>query len=399
MKNKQTIREQFFSLLGQTSPSPLGIEIQKAEGVFLLSSTGKRYLDLISGVSVSHVGHARPEVIKAIEDQARNHLHLMVYGELIQQPQVHLASLLTEHLPASLNSIYFVNSGSEANEAALKLAKRVTGRHKVVCFQDAYHGSTHGALSVMGNETFRSAFRPLLPGVTALHFNHTKDLNLIDRHTACVIVEPIQAEAGVRLPESGFLEALRERCDRTGTLLIFDEIQTGFGRTGRLFAMQKYGVIPDMVTLAKALGGGMPLGALACNKQLMDAWKSAPVLGHITTFGGHPVSCAAGAAAFRVLLKEGWTEEVSDKANFLKEALIPHPAVKEVRGEGLLLAVELGDAKKVQAIIHLLLEEGAMADWFLYCDTAFRIAPPLCISKEELALTVKIVLAALDKLK
>lgn len=399
LKNKKTIREQFYSLLGQTSPSPLGVEIQKAEGVFLLSTTGKRYLDLISGVSVSHVGHARPEVIEAIENQARNHLHLMVYGELIQQPQVLLASLLTECLPPALNSVYFVNSGSEANEAAMKLAKRVTGRHKMACFRNAYHWSTHGALSVMGNETFRSAFRPLLPGVTALRFNCFEDLQLIDRYTACVIVEPIQAEAGVRLPVPGFLQALRERCDRTGTLLIFDEVQTGFGRTGALFAMQKYDVVPDMVTLAKALGGGMPLGALACNKDLMEAWKSDPVLGHITTFGGHPVSCAAGFAALQVLLKEGWIATVEEKATFVKEALVAHPAVKEIRGEGLLLAVELEDAGKVEVFIRRLLEEGAMADWFLYCDTAFRIAPPLCITKEELVLATELVLAALDTLK
>lgn len=399
MKNNKTIREQFFSLLGQTSPSPLGVEIHKAEGVFLLSATGKRYLDLISGVSVSHVGHARPEVIRAIEEQARNHLHLMVYGEVIQSPQVLYAALLTEHLPEPLNSVYFVNSGSEANEAAMKLAKRITGRPGMVCFRNAYHGSTHGALSMMGNETYRSAFRPLLPGVTALRFNNVEDLQYIDEKTACVLVEPIQAEAGIRLPESGFLKALKERCNRMGSLLIFDEIQTGFGRVGKLFAMQKYGVIPDMVTLAKALGGGMPLGALVCNKQLMDAWQSAPTLGHITTFGGHPVSCAAGCAAFQVLLKEGWTEEAAEKGEFLKKSLSVHPAVCEVRGEGLLLAVELGNAKSVQKIIRLLLEEGAMADGFLYCDTAFRIAPPLCIDKEELKWAVKLVLAALGKLK
>jgi acetylornithine/succinyldiaminopimelate/putrescine aminotransferase len=399
LKNKPSIRQQFFDHLGQTSPSPLGLEIQKAEGIFLLSPSGKRYVDLISGVSVSNVGHARKEVIQAIADQAANHLHLMVYGEIIQQPQVLLATLLTELLPATLNSVYFVNSGSEANEAALKLAKRITGRHKIACFRNAYHGSTHGALSVMGNETYRRSFRPLLPGILEMRFNNLADLALIDRATACVIIEPVQAEAGVRLPEPGFLESLRKRCNDTGTLLIFDEVQTGFGRTGSLFAMQKYGVTPDMVTLAKALGGGMPLGALVCNRELMKAWKSDPVLGHITTFGGHPVCCAAGFAALQVLLREGWTELVQEKAAFLKEALAAHPAVKEVRGEGLLLAVELGSAQKVQDMIRLLLEEGAMADWFLYCDTAFRIAPPLCINREELHLTAGIVSRALDKLK
>ena len=398
MKNKGTIREQFFARLGQTSPSPLGIEIQKAEGVFLHSPSGKRYIDLISGVSVSNVGHARPEVIQAIEEQARNHLHLMVYGEVIQSPQVHLAGLLTDNLPATLNSVYFVNSGSEANEAALKLAKRITGRGKIACFRNAYHGSTHGALSVMGNETFRRSFRPLLPDITALRFNCLQDLELIDRNTACVIVEPVQAEAGVRLPAEGFLQSLLDRCNDTGTLLIFDEIQTGFGRTGSLFAMQKYGVVPHMVTFAKALGGGMPLGALVCGRELMDAWKTDPVLGHITTFGGHPVCCAAGFAALQVLLHEGWTGQVAEKTAFLEKALADHPKVIETRSAGLLSAVELGSSGKVQDMIRLLLEEGAMADWFLYCDTAFRISPPLCITQEELEFTVRVVRAALDRL-
>lgn len=399
MKNRPTIREQFFTCLGQTSPSPLGIEIQKAEGVFLLSPEGKRYIDLISGVSVSNVGHSREEVVRAIREQAGNYLHLMVYGEVIQTPQVLLASLLTEQLPTSLNSVYFVNSGSEANEAALKLCKRITGRSKIICFRNAYHGSTHGALSVMGDESFRRSFRPLLPAVTAIRFNSMEDLELIDHDTACVIAEPIQAEAGVRLPDADFLQLLRKRCNDTGTLLIFDEIQTGFGRTGSLFAMQKYGVTPDMVTLAKALGGGMPLGALVCARELMDAWKSDPVLGHITTFGGHPVCCAAGLAALQVLLKEGWTEKVLEKSIFLKDMLSKHPGVLEIRGQGLLLAVELGSSGKVQRIIRLLLEEGAMADWFLFCDTAFRIAPPLCISDQELELTVRIITRALDRLK
>lgn len=398
MKNKPTIRQQFYARLGQTSPSPLGIEIQKAEGVFLLSPEGKRYVDLISGVSVSNVGHGRKEVILAIEDQVRNHLHLMVYGEVIQKPQVMLASLLTRNLPEPLDSVYFVNSGSEANEAALKLAKRITGRSRMACFRDAYHGSTHGALSMMGNETFRRSFRPLLPGVTALRFNCTEDLEKINSQTACVIVEPVQAEAGVRLPQKGFLQLLKQRCTDTGTLLIFDEIQTGFGRTGSLFAMQKYGVTPHMVTLAKALGGGMPLGALVCSQELMKAWQSDPVLGHITTFGGHPVCCAAGFASLQVLLKEGWTDQVEEKANYLKQEILKHPRVKEVREAGLLLAVELGEEGKAEEMVRLLLEEGAMSDWFLYCDSAFRMSPPLCINCEELELTVKIVMRALDRL-
>jgi len=399
LKNKPTIREQFFAHVGQTSPSPLGIEIQKAEGVFLLSHGGKQYVDLISGVSVSNVGHARPEVIRAIKEQADAYTHLMVYGEIIQRPQVQLASLLAENLPRGMSSVYFVNSGSEANEAALKLAKRVTGRGQIACFRNAYHGSTHGTLSVMGNEDFRQAFRPLLPGITALEFNNFKDLNKIDGTFACVIAEPLQAEAGVITPAPGFLPALRKRCADTGTLLIFDEVQTGFGRLGTLFAMEKYGVVPDIVTLAKALGGGMPLGALACNPELMNAWQNNPVLGHITTFGGHPVCCAAGLASLKVLLQEPWIEQAGEKASYVRQVIGAHPRVKEIRGEGLLLAVELGSADSLQQMISLLLEEGVLSDWFLYCDTAFRISPPLCISMQELEYTCRKVLNALDRLK
>ncbi|HPS24473.1 MAG TPA: aspartate aminotransferase family protein [Bacteroidales bacterium] len=399
MKNKPTIREQFFAHVGQTSPSPLGIEIQKAEGVFLLSPGGKQYVDLISGVSVSNVGHARPEVIRAIKEQADAYTHLMVYGEIIQRPQVQLASLLAENLPGGMSSVYFVNSGSEANEAALKLAKRVTGRGHIACFSNAYHGSTHGALSIMGNEDFRQAFRPLLPGITALEFNSFKDLNKIDGTFACVIAEPLQAEAGVITPAPGFLPALRKRCTDTGTLLIFDEVQTGFGRLGTLFAMEKYGVVPDIVTLAKALGGGMPLGALACNPELMNAWQNNPALGHITTFGGHPVCCAAGLASLKVLLQEPWIEQAGEKASYVRQVIGAHPRVKEIRGEGLLLAVELGSADSLQQMISLLLEEGVLSDWFLYCDTAFRISPPLCISMQELEYTCRKVLNALDRLK
>ena len=399
MKNKPTIREQFFAHVGQTSPSPLGIEIQKAEGVFLLSPGGKQYVDLISGVSVSNVGHARPEVIRAIKEQADAYTHLMVYGEIIQRPQVQLASLLAENLPRGMSSVYFVNSGSEANEAALKLAKRVTGRGQIACFRNAYHGSTHGTLSVMGNEDFRQAFRPLLPGITALEFNNFKDLNKIDGTFACVIAEPLQAEAGVITPAPGFLPALRKRCADTGTLLIFDEVQTGFGRLGTLFAMEKYGVVPDIVTLAKALGGGMPLGALACNPELMNAWQNNPALGHITTFGGHPVCCAAGLASLKVLLQEPWIEQAGEKASYVRQVIRAHPRVKEIRGEGLLLAVELGSADSLQQMISLLLEEGVLSDWFLYCDTAFRISPPLCISMQELEYTCRKVLNALDRLK
>lgn len=396
--SRPTLREQFLAHVGQTTPSPLGIEIQKAEGVFLLGPDGKKYIDLISGVSVSNVGHARAEVVDAVCQQARSYMHLMVYGDVIQQPQVEYATKLASLMPVGMSSVYFVNSGSEANEAALKLAKRVTGRYKMACFQNAYHGSSQGALSVMGDESYRYAFRPLLPAVTRLRFNNPEDLEKIDKQTACVIVEPVQGEAGVIVPQNGFLKLLRQRCSDTGALLIFDEVQTGFGRTGKMFAMDKYFVVPDMVTLAKALGGGMPLGALVCAPELMNAWQFNPTLGHITTFGGHPVCCAAGLAALNVLLKEGWIDQVDSKTAYVKKRMMEHPQVVEVRDSGLLLAVDMKDSRKVQDMIGLLTEEGALADWFLFDDHSFRISPPLCITMEELDLMCNIVWRALDRI-
>ncbi len=366
--------------------------------MFLLGPDGKRYIDLISGVSVSNVGHARAEVVEAVCHQARQYMHLMVYGDVIQQPQVALATRLASLMPKGMDSVYFVNSGSEANEAALKLAKRLTGRPKMACFRNAYHGSSQGALSVMGDESYRYAFRPLLPGITCLRFNCPEDLEKIDCRTACVIVEPVQAEAGVIVPRNGFLNLLRKRCSDTGALLIFDEVQTGFGRTGKMFAMDTYSVVPDMVTLAKALGGGMPLGALVCAPELMDAWQSRPALGHITTFGGHPVCCAAGLAALEVLLKEGWIDRVDDKTAYVKKRLLAHPQVAEVRDAGLLLAVDLKDSREVQDMIGFLVDEGALADWFLFDDHSFRVSPPLCITMEELDLMCNIVWRALDRI-
>ncbi len=391
------LRDLFFSHVGQTSSSPLGIDIYKAEGVFLYSHQ-KRYLDFISGVSVSNVGHARKEVIDAIKEQADNYAHLMVYGELIESPQVLHAELLTSILPSSLDTVYYLNSGSEANEAAIKLAKRVTGRREIVACKNCYHGSSQGCLSLMDSEYFKNSFRPLIPMISHIEFNNPDSLDIITDKTAAVIIEPVQGEGGVQIPQSGFLEKLREKCSKVGALLIFDEVQTGFGRTGKMFAFEKYGVTPDMLTLAKALGGGMPLGALVTSNKLMSAWQTNPPLGHITTFGGHPISCAAALAALKLLLSESWVGEVESKSEKIVKTLAPHPLVKEIRNAGLLLAVDLADEEKAKKILYLLLDEGVITDWFLFQKTSFRIAPPLCITNEELEFGLEKVLSALDKL-
>lgn len=393
-----TLRELFFRHIAQTSPSPFGLEINRAEGVFLYGTDGRKILDLVSGVAVSNVGHANREVLDAVVRQVESHMHLMVYGEVIQAPQVEHATLLTSLLPESLNSVYYVNSGSEANEAAIKLAKRVTGRGEIISCYNCYHGSTQGVMSLMTDEELKRSFRPLIPGVSHIRFNSIDDLKSINTRIAAVIVEPVQGEAGIIPPEPGYLEALRKRCDEVGTLLIFDEIQTGFGRCGRLFAFQKYGIIPDIITLAKALGGGMPLGALVASGELMEKWQYNPALGHITTFGGHPVSCAAALASLRVLLREGWIDKVEGKSIRFAEKIKKHPAVREIRSSGLLMAVELGLPGAGERAVRQLLEEDVMTDWFLSSDTAFRIAPPLCISEEEINLAVEKILRVLDRM-
>lgn len=394
-----TIRELFFKHVAQTSPSPLGIEIRRAEGVFLYSADNKKYIDLVSGVSVSNVGHGNREVIDAVKAQAEKHMHLMVYGEVIQSPQVEHATLLCSQLPDSLQSVYYVNSGSEANEAAIKLAKRHTGRFEIISCYNCYHGSSHGALSLMSDESFKNSFRPLLPGIGHIRFNNFEDLALVTEKSACVIIEPVQGEAGVNTPVNGYLQALRERCTKVGALLIFDEIQTGFGRCGKLFAFQKYGVLPDIITLAKALGGGMPLGGLVASSELMEEWQTNPVLGHITTFGGHPVSCAAALASLKVLLREDWISCVEEKSRLFTLPIGKHPLVKEIRASGLLIAIDLYDPEYNSRVIPMLLDEGVMGDWFLFSPTAFRIAPPLCITEEEINYAVKRIIRVLDKLK
>ncbi len=378
-----SLRQLFLQHVGQTTDFPLQLEIERAEGIYMFDRNGKSYIDLISGVSVSNIGHLNPNVVKAINDQIGKYMHLMVYGEYIQTPQVEFARKLAGLLPPNLNSMYFVNSGSEAIEGALKLAKRYTGRSEIISFKNAYHGSTHGALSVMGNEEFKNAFRPLLPGVKFLNFNSFDEINLISEKTACVLIEPIQGEAGIQLPEHNYLRKLRDRCNETGTILIFDEIQTGFGRTGNLFAFQEYNVIPDIITIAKGMGGGMPIGAFVSSNEIMSSFKTNPILGHITTFGGHPVSCAAACASLDVLINDNIIKDVKRKGELFRRYL-NHPEVKEIRGIGLFMAVELHNFKQVKRVIDLAIDKGLVTDWFLFHDSAFRIAPPLIISEEQI---------------
>ena len=392
------LRKQFLAHVGQTSSSPMLVEVQRAEGVFFYTPEGKRYFDLISGVSVSNVGHSNPKVVEAICRQARDYMHIMVYGEMVETPQVRYATRIAELLPDPLSSVYFLSSGAEAVEGALKLAKRYTGRPEMISFLNAYHGSTHGAMSVMGGETHKNAFRPLLPDVRQIHFNDLDELAQITSRTACVLVEPVQGEAGIRLPAPGYLEALRHRCTETGTLLIFDEIQTGFGRTGAMFAMNRYGVTPDIVCLAKALGGGMPLGAFVSSPEIMSTLTCDPPLGHITTFGGHPVCCAAGLAALEYILDNDLISSVAAKEALYRNLLIDHPAVLEIRSSGLLMAVELGSSDKLYHIMELFKEEGILSDWFLFCDTAFRISPPLTITPAEIETSCRIIRRCLDRL-
>ena len=390
-------RRLFLENVAQTSPEPLMMEVKKAKGVFLTDTKNKHYIDLIAGVSVSHVGHRHPKVINAIRKQIAHYMHTHVYGELVLSPQVRYAKLLSEQLPKSLSVTYFVNSGAEAVEGALKLARKYTGRTELVSFKKAYHGSTMGALSIQGGETYKNDFRPLIPDVRLLEFNNETDLQQITKKTACVVVEPIQGEAGIILPENDFLKKLRTRCDEVGALLVFDEIQTGLGRTGRLFAFEQFGVIPDILLLAKAFGGGMPLGAFISSKKIMDVFKENPALGHITTFGGHPVSCAAGLAATKVVLKNRLMDTIAEKEMLFRN-LLKHRLIKEVRGRGLFLAVELGDTELLMKFVFEVLKNGVLTDWFLFNDTSFRITPPLIITEEQIKMTCKKIIKTLDTL-
>jgi acetylornithine/succinyldiaminopimelate/putrescine aminotransferase len=363
--------------------------------MYLYDHTGKKFMDLVSGFAVSNIGHRHPRVVQAIKDQADKYLHLTVYGEYVQSPQVKLAEKLSSILPKPLSAVYFVNSGAEATEGAMKLAKRYTGKSELIACRNSYHGSTQGALSVMGNEYYKQAYRPLLPGIRFIEFNEVADLEHIGAETAAVIIETIQGEAGVHVPDLGYMTALRKRCDQTGTLLILDEIQTGFGRTGKLFGFENFNISPDILLLAKGMGGGMPIGAFISSHEIMSALKENPILGHITTFGGHPVSCAAGLANLEVILEENLINDVEIKESLFKKYL-QHPEIKEIRGKGLMLSIQLSSFKQVEYVSNYCSDKGIIIDWFLHCDTAMRIAPPLIISEEEIKIACTIVLEALD---
>jgi acetylornithine/N-succinyldiaminopimelate aminotransferase len=390
-----TLRQLFLSNNAQTTNFPLLLEIERAEGIYMYDKQGRAYVDLISGIGVSNLGHSHPYVVNAIKEQLDKYMHLMVYGEYVQTPQVRFAEKLISLLPATLQSVYFTNSGAEAVEGALKLAKRFTSRNQIIAFRNSYHGSTHGALSVMGNEEFKQAYRPLLPGINFIGLNNIDELSLISDQTACVIVETIQGEAGIRVPDINYMSALRARCYETGTLLILDEIQAAFGRSGKLFAFEHFNIVPDILLLAKALGGGMPIGAFISSNAIMSALKENPILGHITTFGGHPVCCSAGLAALEVLVNENLIDKVAEKEQLFRNNLI-HPAIKEIRGKGLMLAVELKSFELNKKIIDRCIENGVVTDWFLHCSNAMRIAPPLIITNDEINKTCEVIVEAIQ---
>ncbi len=390
-------RQIFLNHIGQTSPAPLALEIVKAEGATLTDINNKKYIDLIGGISVCNVGHGNKKVIAAIKKQAGNFMHVMVNGELVLSPQTAYAKLLTDNLPGSLNSVFFTASGTEATEGAMKLSKRFTGRTQIVAFKNSYHGSTQGSLSIIGDEYWRNAFRPLLPGILHLNYNSFEDLEEISDQTACVIAETIQAEAGVIVPDEKWMRALRKKCTDTGTLLVLDEIQCGFGRNGTLWAFEQFDIVPDILLLGKALGGGMPLGAFVANKKIMDSFMSNPVLGHINTFGGHPVCCAAGSAAFLFLLEENILKDVFEKEKLFISNL-HHPKIKNIRSRGLMIALEFADFDQNKKVIDKLIEKGAFTDWFLFASQCLRIVPPLTISNKEIKEACGMIIKAVSEL-
>lgn len=372
------------------------IEIAKAEGVYLYGPNGEEYMDLVSGFNVSNIGHRNPKVIQAIKDQLEKYLHVTVYGEFVQAPQVEFATDLLAVLPKQFESVYFTNSGAEAVEGSMKVAKRFTGRRQIIAAKKAYHGSTQGALSLIGNEEYHTAYAPLLPEIEFITFNNSDDLSLITEKTAAVIIEAIQGEAGVRVPDISYMQALRKRCNETGTLLVFDEIQTGFGRTGKLFAFEHYDIVPDILMLAKGIGGGMPLGAFVASKQVMDVIKDNPMLGHITTFGGHPVSCAAAKASLEFIRENQLVEQVAEKEQLFR-TLLQHPKIIEIRGKGLMMCLQLETFDQVYNVSNYCAQHGIMIDWYLHCETALRVAPPLTITNDEIEKACKIILDGIEK--
>jgi putrescine aminotransferase len=389
-------RQLFLSHLAQTTDFPLLIEIEKAEGIYLYGPNGDIYTDLISGIGVSNVGHRHPKVLEAIQAQLDKYLHLMVYGEYVQTPQTLVAQALCSTLPSHLDNVYLVNSGSEAVEGALKLAKRYTNRREIISCVNAYHGSSHGSLSVGGNEIFKRAYRPLLPGISHIEYGRADDLSLITDQTAAVIMETVQGEAGIRVANTEYFVALRKRCDETGTLLILDEIQAGFGRTGKFWAFEHFGIVPDILLCAKGMGGGMPIGAFIANKEVMGVFKNNPLLGHITTFGGHPVSAAASLATIQILHEENLIAQIQAKADLFKSLLV-HPKIREIRNLGLMMAVKMDSFEVLKPVIDRAIQLGVITDWFLFCDDAMRIAPPLTITEDQIREACRIILQAMDE--
>ncbi|MGM9511387.1 aspartate aminotransferase family protein [Larkinella sp. GY13] len=395
LKNNTVVthRQLFFQHVAQTSDFPLALEIERAEGIYLYGS-GQRYIDLISGIGVSNVGHRHPRVLAAIQEQLDKYLHLMVYGEYVQTPQVELAHALAQTLPEPLSSVYFTNSGTEAIEGTMKLAKRFTGRREIISCFNAYHGATQGALSLSGSENFKRSFRPLLPGIRHIQHGDWQHLEKITQKTAAVIMEVVQGEAGVRVPEASYLQAVRKRCTEVGALLVFDEIQTGFGRTGTFWAFEDFGVVPDVLVCAKGMGGGMPIGAFISSAEIMSVFKTNPILGHITTFGGHPVCSAASLATLRVVLDGKLHEQAEAKGQLFKQLLV-HPAIKAVRGKGLMLAAEFESFDVLKPVIDRAIAKGVITDWFLFCDNSMRIAPPLIITEEQIREACAVILNAI----
>jgi acetylornithine/succinyldiaminopimelate/putrescine aminotransferase len=391
-----TNRQKFLQHIAQTSPFPLALEIDKAKGIYMYDTDGKSYIDLISGIGVSNIGHCHPKVVSAVQDQVAKYMHLMVYGEFIQSPQVKLAALIAKTLPKPLEAVFFVNSGTEAAEGAMKLAKRYTGRFEFISAKKAYHGATSGALSLQSEETFSQPFRPLLPGIKHITYNVVEDLSEITHATAAVILETVQGEAGVRPPSKEYMQAVRSRCTEVGALMILDEIQTGLGRTGTFWGFEQYDVVPDVILTAKGLGGGMPMGAFISSNEMMNVFTENPILGHITTFGGHPVNCAASLETITILLEEKLIEQVEEKSKLFKELLV-HPAIKEVRGKGLMLAAQFASFDVLKKVIDQTLINGVLTDWFLFCDDTMRIAPPLIITKKEIEKSCKIILESIDQ--
>jgi acetylornithine/succinyldiaminopimelate/putrescine aminotransferase len=393
---QETNRQMFMRYVAQTSFAPLSAEIAKAEGVFMYTPDGKKIIDTVSGISVSNVGHCNPKVVQAVKEQAEKYMHLMVYGEMIQSPQVQLAKRLTEVLPENLNNVYFVNSGSEATDGSLKLAKRFTGRKEIISFKKAYHGSTIGAMSIWGSDKYNRAYKPLLPGVKRLNFNNMSDLEKITDKTACVITEVIQSEGGLNIPEIEWVKALRKRCDETGALLILDEVQMGMGRTGKMFGFENFGIVPDIVNLAKALGGGMPIGAFVADKKIMEAFCEPP-LGHITTFGGHPVSAAAALASLNFIIDEKLPEKATAKGEYFETLIKDHPKVKRTWGIGLFRGIEVDKKVDMWKFLHKALENGVLSDLFIFREHAFRFTPPLTITNEEIVYAVNLLKKTLDE--